>query len=317
MASATQQRQVRQQEHDPIALLDAAIQATEAKSSLIEKIVDKCAFGTLVDLGHVHRSTRLALGIKALRELLTDDFMRDVIMPLQNSQIGFATDKKDGGYPLDVVRDCYIDALVNGAYATGNEWGIISGRCYLQQAHYMRKLHSIPGIANVVLSPGVPVVRDGKTLVRFGISWVYRGEPGQLVDTDGKPGQVFVVKVNANMGDDAVIGKAKRKACKAACEKILGISLGDDDEESVMAPAKPKGLDDLKPVTRETETVTEDGEIIDADLDQLIRDSNKAGYWGQRLADTLWERFNAAEIGDLSPDKRAEWRAFIDAELKS
>ena len=58
--------------------------------------------------------------MRDLRALLTPKVM-DPIMQLQNSPIGFLTDRP-GGYDVDTVTDCVIEASLNGVSVCGNEF---------------------------------------------------------------------------------------------------------------------------------------------------------------------------------------------------
>ena len=60
----------------------------------------------------------VARSVKQFKSLLSDAVMSD-IMELQNSPLGFRTDKaKDGGYSLPIVRDCVVQAFMRGLRVT-------------------------------------------------------------------------------------------------------------------------------------------------------------------------------------------------------
>jgi hypothetical protein len=189
--------------------------------------------------GQIARAALLAAGIEALREAVAPEITRS-LMRLQGSRLGFETDK-EGGYSEDVLRDVLVEALLRGLYPVGNEINIIAGSLYVTQAGYARLLRELPGLTDLEVVPGVPVVRDGQTCVRVAGRWRYHGTPGQLSDGEGKPGRVFVVRVNQRMGADAIIGKAIRKALKAVYDQLLGaaFSLPDPDDVEPSAQAPP------------------------------------------------------------------------------
>ena len=107
--------------------------------------LDKAAENGLVAQREVSAFKKMALvagAIGELRNLLTPKVMAP-IMALQNTSIGFKTDNP-AGYPLEVVRDCLIEATLKGVYPVGNEFNIISRQCYITKEGYFHKLRDIP-----------------------------------------------------------------------------------------------------------------------------------------------------------------------------
>src|SRR6185312_14543869 len=72
----------------------------------------------------------IARGIAKLQTLITPDYMKE-IMPLQNTSLGFKTDKADGGYPVEVVKRCLIEAVLWGVQPWGNQFNIIASNMYI------------------------------------------------------------------------------------------------------------------------------------------------------------------------------------------
>lgn len=222
--------------------------------STIEGIVGECSLDALRDANQFVRTMKLAAGIGALRRIITNDMMADIMM-LQGSSLGFRTDKdKDGGYPLPVVKDCMIEAVLKGAYMVGNEMNIISSRAYFTKEFYTRKLREFPGLTDLCLSPSVPIIRDTKAYVSYTATWKLDGRPDRMdrvvrkvdgVDVDGR----IPVKVNAGMSDDAILGKAARKMMKSIYDYLTGSESSDGEVGDVpdgsgqLAP--PKSLDQL------------------------------------------------------------------------
>jgi hypothetical protein len=187
--------------------------------------------------GQLSRAALLAEGIHALQRAVTGEILT-CLARLQGSRLGFLTDRDDqGGYAPDVLRRVLVEALLRGLYPVGNEFNILAGNLYITQAGYARLVRELPGLTDLEIVPGLPVVRDGQTCVRVAARWKYHGAPGQLSDGDGKPGRVFAIRVNAKMGVDAVAGKAIRKALKAVYDQLLGaaFSLPDPDDEEPSA----------------------------------------------------------------------------------
>src|SRR5699024_8865903 len=71
----------------------------------------------------------LSKSIGTIKQLLTKDFMEPV-MEMQGNKLGFKTDKDTkGGYPMPIVRNCLIEAVLSGVQPVGNQFNIIAGQC--------------------------------------------------------------------------------------------------------------------------------------------------------------------------------------------
>jgi hypothetical protein len=203
-------------------LLDPAVERTaaliDATAGAYARAIGSCE-------GHMRRALLMARGIERLRQAITPDVM-GLVMQLMNSPNGFMTDRPSKGdptpYPAEVVKEAFITALLNGFYPVGNEFNVIAKRFYGAQNGYLRKLRDVPGISDIDVVPGVPTQHNGQTVVRVAVSWALDGRKDQLLGTDGKPGRVFAVVAHGGSGPDQLVGKAVRKALKAAYEKATG-----------------------------------------------------------------------------------------------
>jgi hypothetical protein len=195
----------------------------------------------------------MAQGITKLRQLLTIDFVKENIMPLQGSPLGFLTDQdKGGGYSPEVVRECSIEAMLRGIRVVGNEMNIISGRMYVAKGGAKRLVLEYPGLSNLQMDPGVPYMAGEKgALVPFSATWLLDGKEMKLVCEYVKEGDKVTdtripVKVNGGMGSDAIVGKAYRKMYVRIYDRLTGIVLPDADvgdfitTEGMPAPAAPE-----------------------------------------------------------------------------
>jgi hypothetical protein len=185
------------------------------------------------DGSEVLRGIVVARAMQGLRELLSPDVMGDVMM-LQNTPLGFLTDKPQGGYPVEVVRDCVIVALLSGFKVTGNEFNVITGKFYMTKEGARARLLSWPGISNVEIELGVPQVAGDKgALVEAVAKWRLDGRQHELACT--KPTAALdrdtriPVRVNAGMGVDAILGKAIRKLYARILERLTGMQLDQED----------------------------------------------------------------------------------------
>lgn len=202
--------------------------------------------------------------VTSLRQILTDDIMNAVFMPLMNTSIGFLTDhdpnktdKKTGRpgvpYSVSVVRDCLIDAVMRGLLPTGNQFNIIAGRQYTTNEGYsylLKKLNVRHMISKAILpsAPNAPFVD-----VKCNISYLVNGEPGKS----------FSITVQCKQDNfsspDQIKGKADRKAKKTLYEFITGEDVRDGDVVSAdddlpvddqTQPAQPS-VDDRRQAMRD------------------------------------------------------------------
>lgn len=199
----------------------------------LDKIADEYALTTC--LASVKERFKQAImissGIKRLRKAMTDEVLAQ-IMDLQGSGLGFLTDKdKTGGYKPAEVRDCMIEAVLRGAMPCGNEINIISARPYFTKAYFERILRQFPGLTNLKVLLSVPKLQDGRMVVKAECSWKLNNVPDSL-------SLELPIKVNQGMGDDAILGKARRKALAQIYAQITGSPLADADvEEAALKPA--------------------------------------------------------------------------------
>jgi len=193
----------------------------------LAEVAERCNLATLQGMPPIPRAFALAEGVQALRQAVEP--LLPSILPLMNSRLGFLTDKRGPTYPVDVVRDCVVEALCRGLNLIGNEWNIIGGNCYTTKEGYERLVGELPGLTDLDLSPGVPTMRDGGALVRVHATWCYQGKALHLTDDKGQSGRTFAIRVNAGMGADAILGKATRKALKAIYQKSTGCVHADGE----------------------------------------------------------------------------------------
>lgn len=193
----------------------AALDTAASNTSLTVKSQFQRAFATATAIGQ-------------LKALLTPEVMKP-ILSLQNSALGFMTDRKDG-YPLDTVRECLIDAVLSGVSPVGNEFNIISSRAYITKNGMKHKLRDVPELNSFSPTPGIPkMVGDKGAIVDFTLDWNHAGKPGRQTLT-------IPVRVNAGMGADAIIGKATRKAYAWLFEHITGQAVNEGDATDNASP---------------------------------------------------------------------------------
>ena len=241
----------------------------------LDDIVSQCSLTALAEAPRFERAVILAAGIRGLRSLLTGEMMSDV-MALQNTALGFRTDKP-GGYDEATVREALIEATLRGVYPVGNEFNIIAGRCYVTKEGFTRLLREYPGLSNLRLDLGIPQLRDGGAIVRCKATWTLDGQPDELECE-------IPIRVNQGMGADAILGKAERKLRARVWNRLTGSVMATPDADPDDAPMLPgaaapaKGIAAVKDrLGIAQQQATEPAEPIDALLDDVSDEPTRGG----------------------------------------
>jgi len=174
--------------------------------------------------------------VKKLRELLTDEIMNEIFMPLMNTKIGFLTDrngKQRGGkpppppYSVDVVRDAIIDAASYGLLPTFNQINIIASKMYPTKEGFTALLKKLK--CKYILSFSQDTSKpDAKFAeIQVKINYEFQGDKNSFLMT-------AVVPKNQYSSYDQLKGKAERRAKKMLYEYLTGLDLGEfeSDENS-------------------------------------------------------------------------------------
>jgi len=230
-------------------MTNALVKVEQAKIQAIDDTTSQCReiFAQKEDSESIGHELVLASAIGQLRSLLTDDVMTP-IMALQNSALGFKTDKPDGGYPPDVVRDVMIEAKTMGARMRGNEVNIIAKGCYLTKNFFMRALNKYLGHGNWHFIHETPRGGNGGAVVKTKIIWS---------DSNGQHEQEVehAIRGMGNATADLYLGKADRKCGKWLLENITGERFvdGDSDEATPVTPIIKPAAPTRPPVTVEAD----------------------------------------------------------------
>lgn len=246
--------------------------------AVIERI-DEIAGGA-VELFKGSRSfaieLRMAESIGALREALTPEVMAPV-MGLQNTPLGFLTDRPDG-YPPAVVRDAFIEAKMRGLGATGNEFNIIGARFYAAKAGLRRKIHDTEGLSDYKTYLAVPrSVNNGEgAVVDCKATWRMHGGTEQSLEAS------IPVKVNKGQGVDAILGKATRKLDARVLERLTGVTTPDGDATDVDVVEAPTRVTAPPPPLGASSPASP--RPVTAPLDDLFGDDAEYKVYRDRLA---------------------------------
>lgn len=186
------------------------------------------------DINNIENSLVVANAIGYMQQALTPEIMAP-IMNLQGSKLGFRTDRdlvknqqtgkyeKGPGYPLDVVKNCFIEMSLIGLLPTNNMWNIIGGNSYPTREGATYLLKKTKGLKQAISFLEVNQSADKKTAsVKSKIKWEFNGESKEEIIE-------FPIKSDAYTTYDALIGKAERKAKMWLYNQVSGLDLADGD----------------------------------------------------------------------------------------
>lgn len=218
-------------------------QKPENKFLSVSKIIDSEISTVLAsNVNGFQKAFVMSSAIDIIKEQLTDEYMKP-IMALQGSSLGFKTDqdtikeknssgkwitKKGDGYPMEIVRECLIEATFLGLEVTGNQFNIIGGNMYptregfgalLDKMHNLKKNFTYTNI----LQPAGQKVANVTVL----IVWQFDGDVVKKQSID------FPIKSNEYTSYDALIGKAERKAKRWLYNTIKGTDISDGDVNDI------------------------------------------------------------------------------------
>lgn len=242
----------------------------------------------------------MAEGIKKLKELLTPEYMAP-IMELQGSKLGFRTDKdlkkengsyvKGPGYSMEIVKDCLIEATLNGLQITGNQFNIIAGNMYPTKEGTGYILNNYPGLKYSIVI-GLPRINQDKSsaAIEATIKWSLNGESFEDIIP-------IPIKMDAYTSVDALIGKATRKARAWLISRITGSEITDGEVEDANATVVSSKTN--APAKETDEDVEKQRWVA------LIKDCNKAEeleFYASNLPEDLKEAYDVrmAEIKNQS-----------------
>ena len=210
--------------------------------------IDQISTADLLHAGArgIRQELMIAEAMEEMRQLLTEDILKSV-MALQNSPVGFLTDK-DSGYPQAVVRDVLIEATIRGFRMVNNEINIIAGRLYVTKEGLERKLAEYPGLSDLKFREGVPHTKHDGALVEYHATWRLGNIPDEIhcEEKDGSDTRI-AVRVNKGMGVDAILGKARRKMLARIYSRLTGSEPYADPEDSETTETVKGALSEQSP----------------------------------------------------------------------
>lgn len=189
----------------------------------------------------------LAEGIQQLKTLLSPEYMAP-IMTMQGNKLGFKTDKdKNGGYPMEIVKNCLIEAVLFGLEPYGNQFNIIAGNMYMTKEGCGHWLNNFKGLKYDLIC-SLPRIGAEKTsaAVEVTINWTLKGESNTKVIP-------IPIKMDSYTSLDAIIGKATRKGRAWLINTITGIEVGEGDSEESIATVVSTKVNTVKKGEQEVE----------------------------------------------------------------
>ena len=215
------------------------LSTTQKQEVAFKEMSEKVKLVLASNVNSIENSLVVANAIGYLRQNLTSEIMAP-IMSLQGSKLGFKTDRdlvknkntgkyeKGPGYPLEVVKDCFIEMSLIGLLPTGNMWNIIAGNPYITKegGTYLLKTQ-VQGLKFSISYEDVKQSADKLTAnVTAIIKWEINGEKRQ----ETVP---FPIKSDAYTTFDSLIGKADRKAKVWLYNQVSGLDISDGDIEDI------------------------------------------------------------------------------------
>lgn len=190
-------------------------------------------------LGGFERAYKIANAIGELKSVLTNDNMIP-IMNLQGNKLGFKTDKdKNGGYPMPVVRECLIEAVLLGLQPFGNHFNIINAQTYPTKEGLGYLLNNFVGLTHSIVC-GLPRADEENTVIDVHIKWKLNGNEETAIVP-------FLIKMDG-MNLDGAVGKATRKGRAWLLSKVSGVEITDgevDDKSIPHQTEQPKQISKL------------------------------------------------------------------------
>jgi len=196
--------------------------------------ISTTAMAAFANAESFEKEISVAQAVTDMRAALTPEVMAP-IMALQNTSLGFETDRdpartpfdKDNKpvtpYPVEVVKEVFIESRLRGFHCVGGEFSIIAGRFYARKNGLDRKVRTHPKVTDYEDTFDVPrLIGDKGAVVKCRAKWKQDGVPKEIE-------REFAVRVNNHMGSDGIQGKAQRKLLAAVYSRLTGQVTPDGD----------------------------------------------------------------------------------------
>ena len=319
-------------------------QELAAAANQIDAVLAECSGLSDGGAAEMVHAIRLAQGVIALRQIFDQEGIRKNVVAMQNTKLGFMTDRSPAAiesakrkgktlvpYQWDVIRECCIEAMIQGYRITGNEFNIIASGFYPAKAGKFRKINDRPNVAEFQFSHTPPnyiseqKMDYGKPVtaqyarVQCWASWKQNGQLVKVGDDTGERHDklVFKVRVNDAMGDDAIVGKSLSKLFTRVLMRVTGSVLLPESTDVEIEDEAAGGMlpETTGAINEEIRGKQGVGKIIDADYEEINKteggaattttgaggeaDGNEKTPLGTEYPDTLsevWQDFRGSFI---------------------
>jgi hypothetical protein len=214
-------------QHTP-AVAGSQLLKLESKLAELDQFAENNNLALLTEgKGGFTAAIAMADAIGQLKAMLTPEIMQP-IMALQGTTLGFKTDKdKEGGYPMEVVRDVMITATLRGFKMVLNHVNIIGGNFYAAKdglEDWILRASRRGDLTDFRDGYSVPkYISDQEAHVNVSATWVWKGKADSMKDVP------LAIRVNKGQGADAILGKAKRKLLARVISRVTGTVLTDGE----------------------------------------------------------------------------------------
>jgi hypothetical protein len=259
----------------------------------------------------------LAKAINNLRRAIDADSLA-VLRTMENTPLGFRTDRGDG-YAEHVLRDCMIQAMLDGLSFAGNQWNIIAGAYYVTKEGWTQKLMRL-GATRIVpfaslpddcdVSEGTPNESGRKKYTAkmgaYAECWL-AGEKftSHMRAADGYDTRRMISAYGKDLAEamSGIAGKAEATALKKLYYLCRGIPEPAEPEEAVSVIESEKIIT-LTPV----EPATDDQQMWFGKAREGIENANT-----QQELQAAWSTINSLKkSGSLTGDQVAQLTALKD-----
>lgn len=233
----------------PQPLSQQALAKLQETGKQITTIINDCLPVTAGYAADFIQSISIAQGVHNLKQIfLESPEIRQVVMSMANNRLGFVTDRppaiiarnqRNGKFPnrpysYEELVDPIIEGLLKGYRISNNEINIIAGNFYAAKNGNYRRIIEHPGLTNFAYNNEPAVFSsDFKTArVKAWAVWTVDGN-AYSIGARADDQLVLAIKVNAGMGDDAVLGKAHAKLFKRVLERLTGFSVPESTDVEI------------------------------------------------------------------------------------
>ena len=209
-------------------------------------------------------------------DYLSTDVMKPV-MALEGKKYGFLTDQKgEDKYKPEIVKDCFIEAIVQGVEPTGNQFNIIGGKCYITKEGCTHKLKKNGVYTNV--SFGLSYKKEGSniTVMPTTIDWVLKDGV-----TKGTKTIEFPIRVFDKTTEQAMRGMAERDIKAWLIDELTGvqISVGNVEPNATEQETHEGGYaEEIKDDASSTVTDGEKPTLVKEEPIQSVSEKDQARF---------------------------------------